>query len=330
MTEPTGAGLDLAPEGDLNPFRRPPTGSRPWIIAHRGDSYFAPENTLEAARRAWEAGADAWELDVQLSRDGVPFVLHDPSLLRTTDVARRFVDDPRAVISYPIAEFDLDEIRSLDAGSWFVDPAGGHRTAAAFGTLDRLDDESRRHYASGRVRIPTLAEALELTAELGWRVNIELKASTADHAGFLDVVLALISPAIAGRTLISSFHHDDVAQVARLRPSVATGVLTTNPLSRPHAYVREWVGADAYHPSAGALGAESVTYLRSRSPDALRTVDLDDLGRAGVPIHVYTVNDAAPGGLADHLAEVGVSGVFTDDPGSLAVRWGRCRSAGRS
>ena len=71
-------------------------GPDPVIVAHRGDSFRAPENTLEAARLAWQAGADAWELDVQLTRDGVPIVLHDESLLRTTDVATRFKDDPRA------------------------------------------------------------------------------------------------------------------------------------------------------------------------------------------------------------------------------------------
>ena len=59
----------------------------PVIVAHRGDSFHAPENTLEAGQLAWEAGADAWELDVQLTRDGVPIVLHDESLLRTTNVA---------------------------------------------------------------------------------------------------------------------------------------------------------------------------------------------------------------------------------------------------
>src|SRR5262245_40461347 len=48
---------------------------RPAIIAHRGDSFHAPENTLEAARLGWEAGAEAWEFDVQLTRDGVPVVL---------------------------------------------------------------------------------------------------------------------------------------------------------------------------------------------------------------------------------------------------------------
>src|SRR5579875_1318608 len=112
---------------------------RPLIIAHRGDSFHSPENTLEAARLGLEAGADAWELDVQMTRDGVPVVVHDESLLRTTDVASRFAGDPRGLDGFRVADFDLDEVRSLDAGSWFVDPRGGYRSAREFGTLDRLE-----------------------------------------------------------------------------------------------------------------------------------------------------------------------------------------------
>src|SRR3954452_7141634 len=94
---------------------------RPVIVAHRGASALAPENTLEAARLGWEAGADAWEFDVQMTRDGVPVIIHDESLLRTTDVAARFAGDPRGRDGFCVSDFDFDEIRILDAGSWFVD-----------------------------------------------------------------------------------------------------------------------------------------------------------------------------------------------------------------
>ena len=146
------------------------------IVAHRGDSFHAPENTLEAARLAWQAGADAWELDVQLTRDGVPIVLHDDSLVRTTDVATRFKDDPRAASGFRVSDFDFAEVRSLDAGSWFVAPDGGLAPRSAFGTLAQLEPASVAHYGSGKVTIPTLAEALRLTAELDWLVNVEIKS----------------------------------------------------------------------------------------------------------------------------------------------------------
>src|SRR5262249_51518956 len=150
---------------------------RPLIIAHRGDSFHAPENTLDAARSGWHAGADAWELDVQLTRDGIPVVLHDESLARTTDVARRFAGDPPAPAAFPVALFDLDEIRVLDAGHWFLDPSGPPRSAAFYGTLEALPDDDRERFGSGAVRVPTLAEALEFTSQVDWLVNVELKSS---------------------------------------------------------------------------------------------------------------------------------------------------------
>ena len=149
---------------------------RPLIIAHRGDSFHAPENTLEAARLGWEAGADAWELDVQLTRDGVPVVIHDESLLRTTDVAARFAGDPRGRDGFRVSDFDFDEVRSLDAGSWFVADDGGPRSARDFGTLDRLDPADIDHFRSGSVLIPTLEEALIFTKEQDWLVNVEIKS----------------------------------------------------------------------------------------------------------------------------------------------------------
>jgi glycerophosphoryl diester phosphodiesterase len=311
-----------------NRFRVGPGPGRPWVIAHRGDSAHAPENTLEAALRGWEAGADAWELDVQLTRDGVPVVLHDATLLRTTDVVRRFAADPRGAAGFLVADFDWAEVRTLDAGSWFLDPLGGPRTAVAFGTLERLDAAARDRFASGTVRVPSLAEALALTARLDWAVNVELKSVPTADPRLLDAVLAEVDRAgVAERVLISSFDHDDVARVARTRPDLATGVLVATPPFRPAAYVRDWVGADAYHPSTLAVGAGSEPYRRSPSPETLRTPDLASLSDAGVPILVYTVNPSRDGALADHLAAAGVAGIFTDDPQALLRQWGR---AGRA
>jgi glycerophosphoryl diester phosphodiesterase len=86
---------------------------QPLTIAHRGASAEAPENTLAAVRRAVELGADAVELDVQRSRDGALNVMHDTTLERTTSVRQAFPG--RA--PWRVADFNLDEIRRLDAGS---------------------------------------------------------------------------------------------------------------------------------------------------------------------------------------------------------------------
>jgi glycerophosphoryl diester phosphodiesterase len=301
---------------------------RPLVIAHRGESARAPENTIEAARRAHLAGADAWEFDVHLTRDEIPVVVHDESLLRTTNVASRFAGDPRGTAGFLVAEFDYAEIRTLDAGSWFVATDGGPRSARAFGTLDGIEDHAL--FAAGNIRIPTLAEALTLTVELDWAVNVELKSVPSAQPRIVGRALdAIHESGAADRVIVSSFDHAEVARVARAAPRVTTAVLSTAPIYRPAGYCRDWVGADAYHPSVEAIGAESTAYRRRPSASSLRVEDLAELAARGVPVSVFTVNDHRPGGLADHLAEAGVFGVFTDDPAPLARRWsGRGRAAG--
>jgi glycerophosphoryl diester phosphodiesterase len=297
---------------------------RPWVIAHRGDSAFAPENTLEAARRAHQLGADAWELDVHLTRDGVPVVFHDESLCRTTDVLRVFEGDPRIEQGSFLADFDLSEIQRLDAGSWFVANPGATRSASAFGTLEMLDSADRDWFSSGEVRIPTLWEALELTRQLDWAVNVELKSVPSVEPALAGLVLeAVRGTETTNRVLVSSFDHAEVAWVAKQSPEIATAALSTTPIFRPARYCRELLGADAYHPAVEAIGALSTAYRRRPGVAALRMGDLEELRRNGIAVSVYTVNDAAPGGLSDHLADAGVFGIFTDDPSALVRRWRR-------
>ncbi|XMB50147.1 glycerophosphodiester phosphodiesterase family protein [Pseudomonas fluorescens] len=87
----------------------------PAVIAHRGASYDAPESTAAAYKVARDLGADYLELDLQRSKDGVLFALHDNNLQRTTDVATKFPERKDA----PANEFTWKELQTLDAGSWF-------------------------------------------------------------------------------------------------------------------------------------------------------------------------------------------------------------------
>jgi len=82
------------------------TQAQTTIIAHRGSSFVAPENTVAAANLAWEQGADAVELDIYLSKDNRVVVMHDSNTKRT------------ASQSYTIAETHSEVLRTLDAGSW--------------------------------------------------------------------------------------------------------------------------------------------------------------------------------------------------------------------
>jgi glycerophosphoryl diester phosphodiesterase len=315
-TDSDRSNLVGEPVGDdvTNRFLDPLTSNRgrPLVVAHRGASAHAPENTLEAARLGWEAGADAWELDVQLTRDGVAVVVHDETLTRTTDVAAQFRGDERCARGFRVLDFDWCEIRTLDAGSWFHEVPRAPREEGAF---DRPN----------LIRIPTLAQALRLTADLNWLVNVEIKSFPESPTGLVEVVLnAIEQTGTADRVLLSSFDHHDLRHVAELLPRaypglgfVPRGVLTANPLLQPHRYVRELVGAQTYHISAQCLGADSVEYRRRPSPATLRGGDIDGLKSYGIPILVYTVNDGARGGLAEHLAELGVDGLFSDDPARI-------------
>jgi glycerophosphoryl diester phosphodiesterase len=91
-----------------------------FLWAHRGASGFAPENTLAAFRLAERLGAPALELDVHLTADGVPVVLHDDSLDRTTDGRGQ------------VQRLSLAAVRAVDAGRWFAPAFAGERVPSPF------------------------------------------------------------------------------------------------------------------------------------------------------------------------------------------------------
>ena len=298
----------------MNGFRDLVRSNRPCVVAHRGDSMHAPENTLEAASRGHQAGADAWELDVRLTRDRMPVVFHDDSLLRTTNVAERFADDPRRFQYYRVADFDWSEIQTLDAGSWFVAEKSEYRSARYFRTRDQIPEEDLRRFQSGEVRIPSLAQALDLTQTLDWHVNIELKTFHEGGPGLAEAVAAVVlSRRMSDRVLISAFDHKELVRIRPLLPEVALGALTMTPLHNSARYVREIVGADTYHPSAEALGSRSLAYQADPRPENLWSEGVRD-----VPTFVYTVNKPD---LAQHLGAIGVAGLFSDDPGGVLRLW---------
>src|SRR5512143_1091036 len=88
----------------MNLFLQP--RSQPLVIAHRGSAAYAPENTLAAFQLAAEQGADAIELDVDLTRDGHMVIMHDATIDRTTDGHGR------------VGDLTLEELRRVDAGAW--------------------------------------------------------------------------------------------------------------------------------------------------------------------------------------------------------------------
>lgn len=153
--------------------------SVPRVIAHRGASAEAPENTLPALELALELGVGGVECDVRLTRDEVPVLLHDENVSRTTDGTGK------------VGNMTLEEIRDLDAGA----------------------PRSRRFRGTP---VPTLGEALDLLAGRTW-VNLELKPPGRDATRLVDAVLDVVDDrGLADGLLLSSFR-PDVLEVARRR-----------------------------------------------------------------------------------------------------------------
>lgn len=127
------------------------------IIAHRGFSATAPENTLAAVDAAIRAGADAVEFDVHVARNGTPVLFHDDTLDRTTDGRG------------PLKERSLAELRALDAGSWFDRAFTGERIPSLSEALERLSDGSVRIYpeVKGYRTASDLAHMVDVAKALG-------------------------------------------------------------------------------------------------------------------------------------------------------------------
>ncbi len=162
------------------------------VVAHRGASGRAPENTLEAFRLALEAGADAIELDVHLTADGQLAVIHDETLNRTTDRTGS------------IAELTMDEIRQADAGAAFGGEGGEYP------------------YRGRGLTVPTLAEVLDWLPD-GLGLVVEIKARNASDA--VDEALRGRPVRDGGRVSVISFDERAIERVRELDRDIRTGYL---------------------------------------------------------------------------------------------------------
>lgn len=160
----------------------------PTVMAHRGLSADAPENTLYAFSDAISVGADFIELDVQQTRDGVLVVMHDSNLKRTTGVNK------------DIWDVDYADIQDLDAGSWF-DPA----------------------YANAR--IPTLEETLQFVDKRA-KLNIEIKPTKHGSDTLEQDVAELITRyQYTDACYVTSFSYGSLKKVKEANPEIRTGYL---------------------------------------------------------------------------------------------------------
>jgi len=200
------------------------------IVAHRGASGRAPENTMEAYRLGIEAGADAIELDVHLTSDRQLAVIHDDTLDRTTDRTGA------------VSELTMDEIREADAGARFERPADGSLPFAGKG-----------------LKVPALPEVLEWLPSASGLV-IEIKARAAADA----VVETVAGSAVQsdGRLSVISFDEVAIDRVHELDPSVRTGYLLAPGQAIEPAI--EWAAARGHagvHPWERDLGDDPLPIL---------------------------------------------------------------------
>ena len=167
----------------------------PKLVGHRGAAALAPENTLAGFRAAAAAGVTGVEFDVRLSADGIPVVIHDATLERTTSGKG------------PVAAQTAALLGTLDAGAWF----GPHFTGES---------------------VPTLEATIGVLAELGLAANIELKCEGDGARPLAEAVAAVVArawPADRPPPILSSFDAGCVAACQAFAPAVPRAFLVETP-----------------------------------------------------------------------------------------------------
>ena len=166
----------------------------PLIIAHRGASAAAPENTMAAFREAIAVGADGIEFDVRLSRDGVAVVIHDNSLRRTAGLPRR------------VADLDWSELSKVDVGSWF-------------GSL-------------ARETIPSLRELFTLFKSNDLVLCLEMKCDSGVEEAPLAVACARLIDEFGfkERVIVECFRLSALKTIKEINPQIKTAALFDTPL----------------------------------------------------------------------------------------------------
>lgn len=185
---------------------------RVWVVGHRGAMGYRPENTLASYEHALELGADWIECDVHLSRDGVAVVMHDETVDRTTN-GHGLVKD-----------HTLEQLKQLDAGSWFSSNYAGER-------------------------VLTLHELLEFARDRNTVLDIEIKNAPLYYDGIEDaVVKALEDTRMTDQAIVISFDHHAVGKIKQLEPRIATGVLYAGRPADGGLGLARLVNADALLP----------------------------------------------------------------------------------
>ena len=248
----------------MKPYQpKPLHNNPPYVIAHRGVSAKAPENTLASFERAASvSGIDMIELDVRLSKDEEVIVLHDRTLQRTSTG------------NGPARNYSMEEIRRFDAGSWFH-PMFSHQC------------------------IPTLCEVFQQVGDRLW-VDVEIKSDWLhrEPPGLLEekVLDAVHRCGMDDRVMFSSFDHQLLATIKKMKPSSVTGILYnfSYDFSRLPSTLAERVGA--------------LVFVCAKRELTHRMVD--DAHSHGIAVYVYTLNSVHD---AQRMLTYGVDGILSNN-----------------
>jgi len=233
-----------------------------WIIAHRGYRQEYPENTLAAFQAAMAAGVSMIELDVMFSRDRRVVVIHDATLERTTD-GHGAVND-----------YTMEELKQLDAGSWFD-----------------------AKYADQR--LPELSEVLDLVNGRTY-LNIEIKGQAYEPGHPADAIEKQVvelakQKNMQDSVLISSFEIDILAQIAAMEDPPPIALISKTPASKRIVDICTHLKMFSWHPNKLILTPHQANAMHAA-------------GLKVFPYNVDTYEDFAK------MVELKVDGVITDDP----------------
>jgi glycerophosphoryl diester phosphodiesterase len=248
---------------------------RPVVVAHRGASAYAPENTLEAVDEADDLHIDWVENDVQRTKDGALVIIHDTTLSRTTNVEELYPD--RA--PWNVRDFTAAEIAKLDAGSWKGAEFTGERIPTLHQYLERVDDNHQKLLME--IKSPELYPGIEdqILRQLrkdGWLRNGHVKR----------------------RLVLQSFSADSVRTVHERRPDIKTGFLGTPAVAELPAYAKF---VDQINPSNSTISADYVDAVHALKGPHRKTLE----------VYTWTVNDAA---TTQRVAGFGVDGIISNAP----------------
>lgn len=248
-------------------------------IAHRGYSGKFDENTMIAFRKAIEYGADGIETDVQLSKDGVPVIIHDETLDRTTN-GHGFVKD------YTLSELKKFRTKSV-----------GHARELKANIKENYNNEEIKHFEQfNGEEIPTLEELLELVSKSELKMlNLELKNSIIEYEGLEEKVLDMLEKYdLKSRVIISTFNHLSLVKVRKIDSEILLGALTETTLANVVKYLDD-IKVQCYHPCFTSILNKD--YMR-------------EIKESGIKVNPYTVNNEED---MNDVIDVGVDSIITNE-----------------